>query len=90
MTIAGDVILDYKEMIKVWTYVRIESFGPKKKHVGGFQNGDMPFAILVLQTTQVIVFPHFELELLPIFYTETCIKDLKKCFIIFFKLLHSV
>lgn len=38
----------------------------------------MPFAILVLQNTQVVIFPTFELELLFIFYTKTCIRDFKK------------
>ena len=39
--------------------MRVENFGVKRKHVGDFQKWDMPFAILVLQNTQVIVFPHF-------------------------------
>ena len=38
----------------------------------------MPFAILVLQNTHVVVLPPFEPELFPIFYTETCIRDFKK------------
>ena len=78
MTIAGDVIHHHEEKIKPGTYVRVESFGVKRKHVGGFQKGDMPFAILVLQNTQVVILPPFQPELLPIFYTETCIRDFKK------------
>ena len=39
--------------------MRVENFGVKRKHVGGFQKGDMPFAILVLQNAQVIILPHF-------------------------------
>jgi hypothetical protein len=58
--------------------VRVKNFGVKMKYPGGFQNGDMPFAILVLQNTHVIVLPPFEFDVLPIFYTETCIKDFKK------------
>ena len=48
------------------------------KHVGGFQKGYMPFAILILQNTQVVVIHSFEYELFLIFYTETCIRDFKK------------
>ena len=58
--------------------MRLENFGVKRKHPDGFQNGDMPFAILVLQNTHVVVLPPFEPELFPIFYTETCIRDFKK------------
>ena len=58
--------------------MRVENFGVKRKHPGGFQKGDMSFAILVLQNIHVVVLPPFEPELFPIFYTETCIRDFKK------------
>ena len=58
--------------------MRVENFGVKRKYPGGFQKGDMPFAILVLQNTHVVVLPPFEATLFPIFYTKTCIRDLKK------------
>ena len=41
----------------------------------------MPFAILVLQNTQVVILLTFELELLFIFYTKTCIRDLKNIYL---------
>jgi hypothetical protein len=58
--------------------VRTKSFGVKRKHVGGFQKENMPFAILVLQNTQIVVLLVFKPELLPIFYTKICIKYFKK------------
>ena len=78
MTISGDVINHQNDKIKARIYVRIESFGVKMKHVGGFQKGYMPFVILILQNTQVVVIHSFEYELFLIFYTETCIRDFKK------------
>lgn len=79
MTIDGDVIHHHKEKINTRAYVRVENFGIKRKHVGGFQKHDiMPFAILMLQNIHVVVIPPFQLELIPIFYTKTCIRDFKK------------
>ena len=37
MTIVGDVIHHHEVKITLGTYVRVESFGVKKKHVGGSQ-----------------------------------------------------
>ena len=78
MTIASDVIHHHENKIRAGTYMRIESFGVKHKHAGGFRKGDIHFAILVLQNTHIVILHPFVSELLPIFYTETCIRNFKK------------
>ena len=78
MTIAGDVIHHHEKNIRLKTNMRVENSGLKRKHACGFQNGDMPFAILILQNTHVGVLPSVEVELFPIFYTKTCIRYFKK------------
>jgi len=78
MIIVGDVIHHHEEKIRRGVYVRVENFGVKRKHARGFQKGDMPWTLLVTQNSHISVLPSFSLEWLPIFYTETCIKDFKK------------
>ena len=60
--------------------MRVENFVIKRKHVGDFQKDDMPFAILVLQNTHVVVLLPFEFELLSIFlYVDSYKRFKKKC-----------
>ena len=53
--------------------MKVENFGVRCKHSGDFQKGDMPYALSV--NTTITVLPVFVPKLLPIFYTETCIRD---------------
>ena len=78
MTITGGVIHHHEDKIITGAYARIENFGVKRKHAGGFQKSNIPFVILVLQNTRVIVLSDFESEMIPIFHTKICIRDLKK------------
>ena len=75
MTISGNIIDHPEKKVQSRAYVRVENFGVKHKHSSGFQKEDMPYALSILVNTTISVLIMFVLELLPIFYTKTYIRD---------------
>ena len=78
MTISGNVIDHHEKKIQLEIYVKFENFAVRCKHSGGFQKGDMPYALLVSVNTTITILPLFILKLLPIFYTKIYIRDFNK------------
>ena len=87
MTIADYVIHHHEEKIKARTYVRIESFGVKRKYVGGFQKVNMSFAILVHKLSFFIL---LNLNYFISLTQRLALEILKRSLMKVFQWLHSV